>query len=192
MKSKLVITAAIALLSVLMLSTASFPARAETNGASLELVAKGTVYDAYGAPLASDVWFSLRIMYKSYTMNLGNNSVGAALLYPMTTYGSGGTISNMSGPIGSISENSFHFMNVTQLYRFGANVSSITITVPSGGGPIADTDLPFVGGSLGSGIGPEPKLTGPNASSTNWVGLAGAVLLAMLLIVGTLAMGRKK
>jgi hypothetical protein len=195
MKRNLIITAVIAMLSVFMLSMASVPVQAGTNGASIQLVARGSAFDAYGVPLATDIWFSLQILYKSYTINMGNNSVGTALL-TMTTYGSGGTISDMSGPVGSINMDQCRFMNVTQLYRFGLSVSSITITAPTGGTPIADPDMPLAGSGLGGTLGdtlvPDPKMTGPNASSTSWAGIAAAVLLATLLIVGLLVLDRKK
>jgi hypothetical protein len=98
----------------------------------------------------------------------------------------------MSGPVGTIDADSFRFMNVTQLYRFGVNVSSITIAAPTGGTPIANPDDLILGNGLLTGNTPDPKMTGPNASTNSWIGLAAALILATILIVALLAMDSKR
>jgi hypothetical protein len=172
-----------------MFTCLATPAQAATDGRNMVFVAKGTLYDPNGNAFASNVWFSFTAFVYSYQVKLGMNQVGSASLQYMTTYGSGGSIFDMSGPVLEYANSQYASFFVTEIYCFAQSVSSCTVI----GDPTPIMENVGHAG-LGHLLGGAPaiKMTGPNAASPDWVGLTGAILVALALIGGLLVLDRKR
>jgi hypothetical protein len=171
----------VAAMTMLLLSCMVTPARAETDGRAFEFVARGTVYDAGGNAMASDVWFTLSIISGTFTVHIGMN-VGDAQLEDLTVYGSGGTISSMSGPEETYGPSQYSSFYVAQIFSHGNAVSFFSLKSPLiwadvAPGPTDTTDV---------------MAPGTDASASGWTGLAAAVVIALLIISSLLLMDRRR
>jgi hypothetical protein len=123
---------AVAVMLVMVLSVIPSTAQAGTNGTTMKFLAKGTIYGYQGVLLASDVWFTFSIAsVDPHILTLGNNSNDVDYLN-FRSFGSGGTISNMSGPDEYIPDFWIADMNITSLYEYGVSKSSVTLKAPGG------------------------------------------------------------
>jgi hypothetical protein len=105
----------------------------------------------------------------------------------MTIYGSGGSVSAMSGPVVGYAYYQVESFYATEIYCKGASVSSCVVIGEAP--PIGNVAHAGPGFTVGS---PVQKMKGPNAATPDWVGLAGAVLIALLLIGSLLVVDRKR
>jgi hypothetical protein len=139
---KIIVVAAI--VSLMVLSVIPSAAQAGTDGTAMKFLAKGTLWDGYGHVRASDVWFTFSISSTDpHVLTLGNNSNDVHYMN-LRTFGSGGTISNMSGPDEWIEDSWFvAALNITALYEYGVSKISVVLRAPGGvvmsTGPNADT-----------------------------------------------------
>jgi hypothetical protein len=157
----------------------------------MDFVAKGTLYDAVGGVVASDVWFTFDSFMYSYTVNLGTNVKGSSSFMELTSYGSGGSISAMSGPVVEYTAWQVSSFYATAIYSKGVSVS--TYTIVGNTTPITlDTGRITVGSGHLASVAPTVKMTGPNSSSEGWAGLAAAVLVALVLISSLLLLDRRR
>ena len=122
-----------AIVSLLVLSIIPSTAQAGTNGTAMKFLAKGTLYDGYGEVRASNVWFTFSITSEDpHILTLGNNSNDVHYAN-FRSFGSGGTISNMSGPDEWIDDSWFvAAIDITALYEYGVSKSSVTLKAPGG------------------------------------------------------------
>ncbi len=133
------------IVSLMVLSIIPSTAQAGTDGTAMKFLAKGTLYDGYGEVRASDVWFTFSISsVDPHVLTLGNNANDVHYMN-LRTFGSGGTINNMSGPDEWIEDSWFvSNLSITALYEYGVSKSSVTLKAPGGvpvmsPGPSEDT-----------------------------------------------------
>jgi hypothetical protein len=165
---------AVAVMLIMVLSVVPSTAQAGTNGNTMKFLAKGTLYDGYGEVRASDVWFTFSISsVDPHTLTLGNNSNDVHYLN-LRTFGSGGTIDNMSGPDEWVEESWFvGVMSITALFEYGVSKTSVILKAPGGGLVLS----------------PNPTTPAPGSSSHSFIPINPVLAIAFVLIASFALIG---
>ncbi len=181
MSKALKVILATAVVLLMFLSVIPSTAQAGTDGTTMKFLAKGTLYDGYGAVRAGDVWFTFSISSTDpHTLTLGDN-LNDMHYMNLRTFGSGGTISNMSGPNEFIDDSWFvSRLSITALYEYGVSKNSVTLSAP-GGGPILS-----VGNTPNPTTGAAPGLGSHSFVPTDPVLAISFVAFAALLLIGSI------
>jgi hypothetical protein len=122
-----------AIVSLMVLSVIPSTAQAGTDGTTMKFLAKGTLYDGYGQIRANDVWFTFSVSsVDPHVLTLGSNPNDVHYVN-FRSFGSGGTINNMSGPDEWIDDSWFvATLEITALYENGVSKSSVSLKAPGG------------------------------------------------------------
>jgi hypothetical protein len=146
-------------------------------------VAKGTLTNASGGVIAQDVWFKFSVTFNECTLVVGHNDVGTNFAWGVETFGSSGPVDAMSGPYGTVGGiGVVRFVDITELYKYGNSVTSITIHPYTGGGVVMSP----------APTSPAPTTGDRPHSEINVVGLVAGIAGAAIVLGGVFITDRKR